>query len=95
MSTARLQWLVLDRLVPTEEEAYARAALIGRDPELRSLVSQGILTDDQALEIIRSSQTRYGDDEGFIGDRCVQWAKRLGTFFGGSFFAWIVLQTAR
>ena len=91
MSTARLTWLVLDRLVPTDEEAYARAALIARDPELHSLVLQGILTDDEALETLRSRQGRYGHYEGFIGDRCVLWAKRLAGVFGGSFLAWLAV----
>jgi hypothetical protein len=95
MSTARLRWLVLDRIVPRDEEAYARAALIARDPEIQSLVSQGILTEEQALEAIRTRQTRYGDDEGMIGDRFVVWVKRLGTFFGGTFFAWIAFHVAR
>ena len=94
MSTARLKWLVLDRIVPGDEEAYARAALIARDPELQSRVSQGILTAEQALEAIRT-QTRYGDDEGMIGDRLVLWAKRLATSFGGSFFAWLAIHVAR
>ena len=95
MSTARLRWLVLDRIVPTDEEAYARAALIARDPEIQSLVTQGILTEDQAVEAIRTGQTRYGDDEGMIGDRFVVWVRRLATFFGGTFFAWIVFHVAR
>ena len=95
MSTARLKWLVLDRIVPRDEEAYARAALIARDPELQSRVNQGILTEDEALEAIRTGQTRYGDAEGLIGDRFVQWAKRLATFFGGSFFAYLLVHVAR
>src|SRR3954466_817649 len=77
MSTARLRWLVLDRIVPRDEEAYARAALIARDPEIQSLVSQGILSEEQAVEAIRTGQTRYGDDEGMIGDRFVAWVRRL------------------
>ena len=95
MSTARLKWLVLDRIVPSDEEAYARAALIARDPEIQSLVSQGILSEEQAVEAIRTGQTRYGDDEGMIGDRFVHWVKRLATFFGGTFFAWLVIHIAR
>ena len=95
MSTARLRWLVLDRIVPRDEESYARAALIARDPEIQSLVKQGILSEDQALEAIRTGQTRYGDAEGLIGDRLVLWVKRLGTFFGGTFFAWIAIHVAR
>ena len=95
MSTARLTWLVLDRLVPTDEEAYARAALIARDPELHSLVLQGIITEHQAIETIRSGQRRYGHYEGLIGDRCVLWAKRLASVFGGSFFVWLAVNVAR
>jgi hypothetical protein len=95
MSTARLRWLVLDRIVPSDEEAYARAALIARDPEINSLFNQGILSEEQALEAIRTGQTRYGDDEGMIGDRLVLWVRRLGTFLGGTFFAWIAIHVAR
>ena len=95
MSTARLRWLVLDRIVPRDEEAYARAALIARDPEIQGLVSRGILSEEQAVEAIRTGQTRYGDDEGMIGDRFVVWVRRLATFFGGTFFAWIVFHVAR
>ena len=67
MSTARLKWLVLDRIVPRDEEAYARAALIARDPEIHSLVNQGLLTEEQAVEAIRTGQTRYGGDEAALG----------------------------
>jgi len=95
MSTARLKWLVLDRIVPKDEAAYARAALIARDPEIQSLVNQGLMTEAQAVEAIRTRQTRYGDDEGIIGDRLVLWAKRAATFLGGSFFAYLVLNVAR
>ena len=95
MSTARLKWLVLDRIVPKDEEAYARGALIARDPEIQSLVNQGLITEEQALNTIRTAQTRYGDDEGVIGDRLVLWARRVATFLGGSFFAFLVLNIAR
>jgi hypothetical protein len=95
MSTARLTWLVLDRLVPTDQEAYARAALIARDPELQSLVRQGILSDQEAVDALRARQRRYGEHEGALGDRYVLWMKRLATFFGGSFFAWILLHVSR
>jgi hypothetical protein len=95
MSTARLRWLVLDRIVPQDEEAHARAALIARDPEIQSLVNQGLLTEEQAVEAIRTGQTRYGDDEALIGDRLVIWARRLATFFGGSFAAFLVLKIVR
>ncbi|MEW6472040.1 MAG: hypothetical protein AB1679_07205 [Actinomycetota bacterium] len=66
MSTARLTWLVLDRLVPTDEEAYARAALIARDPELRSLVDQGIITEDQAIGTLRARARRLRDPDDSI-----------------------------
>lgn len=95
MSTARLTWLVLDRLVPTDEEAYARAALIARDPEIQSLVNQGLLSEANAIEALRTRQRRYGDAEGFIGDRAVLLMKRLATFLGGTFFAWILFHIAR
>ena len=95
MSTARLKWLVLDRIVPKDEEAYARAALIARDPEIQSLVNQGLMTEQQAVEAIRTGQTRYGDDEGLFGDRLVLWARRVATFLGGSFFAYLVFNVAR
>ena len=95
MSTARLTWVVLDRLVPPDEEAYARAALIARDPEIQSLVNQGLMTEEQAVEAIRTGQSRYGDDEGLIGDRLVLWARRAATFLGGSFFAYLVVNIAR
>jgi hypothetical protein len=96
MSTARLTWLVLDRLVPSDEEAAARAALIARDPELHSLVTQGTLSEDDALEALRARQrTRYGDHEGALGELCVRWAARLATFLGGCFFAWLLLHVGR
>jgi hypothetical protein len=95
MSTARLRWLVLDRIVPRDEEAYARAALIARDPEIQSLVNQGLMTEDEALEKIRTGQTRYGDDETMLGDRLVLWVKRAATFLGGTFFAWILIHVLR
>ena len=95
MSTARLRWLVLDRIIPQDEEAYARAALIARDPEIQSLVNQGLMTEEEALEAIRTGQTRYGDDEGILGDHLVLWVKRAATFLGGTFFAWIAIHVAR
>ena len=95
MTTARLTWLVLDRLVPIDDEAYARAALVARDPELHSMVTQGIISEAQAIEAIRTRQHRYGHYEAFIGDRCVLWAKRLAGVFGGSFFVWLAIHVAR
>lgn len=95
MSTARLKWLVLDRIVPPDEEPHACAALIARVPEIQSLVLRGVLTEEQALAAIRTGQSRYGDDEGFIGDRFVMWVRRLATFVGGSFAAFLVLKVIR
>ena len=66
MSTDRLTWLVLDRLVPTDEESYARAALIARDPELQSLVDQGTISEDQAIANLRARQLRYRDPDDSI-----------------------------
>ena len=67
MSTARLTWLVLDRLVPSDEEAYARSALIARDPELLALVERGTITEDQAIATLRAKELRHRDpDESII-----------------------------
>ena|GEM_PF-4091135 len=75
LDTARLTWVVLDRLVPPDDEPAARAALVDRDPELRSLVTRGQLTEDEAVEILRTRQSRYG-----AGGRGVRpyspWARR-------------------
>ena len=95
LTTARLTWVVLDRLVPTEDEAAARTALIARDPELRSLVSQGIMSEREALEAIRASQRRYGSTEGAVGDRLVLWAKRVAATSGASFLVWILIHVVR
>ena len=95
MTTARLTWVVLDRLVPSGEEAAARAALIARDPELHSRVTQGSLSEDEALAILRARQIRYGGNEGALGEFCVRWAARLATFFGGCFFAWLLIHVSR
>ena len=72
MSTARLTWVVLDRLVPIDEEPYARAALIARDPELHSLVDQGTITEDQAIATLRAREFRYRDP-----DRSVIWMRSV------------------
>ena len=68
MSTARLTWVVLDRLVPPDDEPAARAALIARDPELRSLVVRGVLSEDEAIAALRDRQPRHRD-----ADRSVVW----------------------
>jgi hypothetical protein len=78
MSTARLTWLVLDRLVPVDEEAYARAALISRDRELHALVTRGDITDDQAIATLRARELRHRDP-----DESVIWIKQpLAVGFG-------------
>ena len=63
MTTARLTWVVLDRLVPSGDEDRARSALIARDPELASLVARGDLSQDEAIETLRRRQVspRAGD----------------------------------
>ena len=67
LSTARLTWLVLDRLVPPGEEEKARDALIARDPELRALVERGLLSRDQAIATLRARELRHRDpDESVI-----------------------------
>ena len=67
LSTARLTWLVLDQLVPPGEEEKARAALIARDPELRTLVERGVITQDQAIATLRARELRHRDpDESVI-----------------------------
>lgn len=63
MSTDRLTWVVLDRLVPTDEEGLARAALIARDAELQRLVDTGALTEEQAIATLRARQLRYRDPD--------------------------------
>ncbi|HEY4410983.1 MAG TPA: hypothetical protein VGO87_13975 [Acidimicrobiia bacterium] len=59
MSTARLTWVVLDRLVPSDDEAAARAALIARDPELAIGVATGAVSEDEAIETLRRRQGGY------------------------------------
>lgn len=86
MSTARLTWVVLDRLVPPDEESIARAALIARDPELQSMVSQGILTEDQAIATIRVREPRHRDpDSGTI------WASPWPVVLVLLLLAWLVV----
>ena len=53
------------------------------------------MSEDEALAILRARQTRYGDNEGALGELCVGWAARLATFFGGCFFAWLLLHVSR
>jgi hypothetical protein len=63
LSTARLTWLVLDRLVPPGEEDKARAALIARDPELQTLVERGVLSNEQAIATLRTRELRHRDPD--------------------------------
>ena len=63
LSTARLTWLVLDRLVPPGEEERARDALIARDPELHALVERGVISQDQAVATLRARQLRHRDPD--------------------------------
>jgi hypothetical protein len=63
MSTARLTWLVLDRLIPVDEEAYARAVLIARDPELHALFERGLISEDQAIATLRARELRHRDPD--------------------------------
>ena len=66
MSTDRLTWVVLDRLVPIDEEGLARAALIARDPDLQRLVDIGALSQEQAIATLRARQLRYRDPDDSI-----------------------------
>jgi hypothetical protein len=86
MSTARLTWVVLDRLVPPDDEATARAALIARDPELQSMVTQGILTEDQAIATIRVREPRHRDP-----DSSTIWASPWPVVIGLLVFAGLVV----
>jgi hypothetical protein len=58
LDTARLTWVVVDRLVPPDDESAARAALIARDPELRSLVLRGMLSEEEAVEVFAERRGR-------------------------------------
>jgi hypothetical protein len=69
LDTARLTWVVVDRLVPPDDEPAARTALLARDPELRSLVLRGVLTEDEAVEIFAERQGRRAHR-----DRAPRWA---------------------
>ena len=94
MSTARLTWVVLDRLVPSEEVAAAKAALIARDPELQSLVTQGVMSDDEAIEALRSRQRRYGNGRGGPGRPPTPWTRRLAALAGATAVATVLLRLA-
>jgi hypothetical protein len=97
MSTARLTWVVLDRLVPSDEVAVARAALIARDPELQSLVAQGVMSETEALEALRSRQNRYGGTGRAPGNgrsTVARWAKRMAAMAGTGLVVTTVLHLA-
>jgi hypothetical protein len=70
MTTARLTWVVLDRLVPSEDVSAARAALIARDPELQNLVAQGVMSETEAIAAVRARQPRHRDP---VPDRSLMW----------------------
>jgi hypothetical protein len=93
MSTARLTWVVLDRLVPSDEVAEARAALIARDPELQSLVAQGVMSDTEAIAALRGRQTRYGGQVPANGGTA--WAKRVAMVAGTTIMTSVVLHLVR
>jgi hypothetical protein len=96
MSTARLTWVVLDRLVPGDEVSAARAALIARDPELESLVAQGVMSEIEAVEALRSRQSRYGSSGRAPGDgRSALLVKRLAALGGAGLVATTLLHLAR
>jgi hypothetical protein len=63
MSTARLTWVVLDRLVPPDDEAAARAALIARDHQLATRVATGVLSPSEAIDELRRRNGRYGPSD--------------------------------
>jgi hypothetical protein len=86
MSTARLTWVVLDRLVPSDQVADAKAALIARDPELSSYVAQGIMSLDEAVEAFRSRQSRYGDAR-----RPIPWVVPTALLFLVGLIVWLVI----
>jgi len=86
MSTDRLTWVVLDRLVPTDDEARARAALISRDQELQRLVDIGALSQEQAIATLRARQLRYRDP-----DDSVLWMRRPLIAGAALLFALLVL----
>jgi len=83
MSTARLTWVVLDRLVPPDDEAAARRALIDRDPELAIGVATGVLSEVEAIETLRRRQGVYGPDGPAAAVRTLAVLVALLLVFGG------------
>jgi hypothetical protein len=94
LDTARLTWVVLDRLVPPDDESAARAALIDRDPELRSLVTRGVLDEAEALEILRTRHSRYGPGGGSARPLSA-WARRAMALAGAAAVVAVVSHLAR
>ena len=87
MSTARLTWVVLDRLVPGEDVAAAKAALIARDPELQSLVTQGVMSVDEAIAAVRAREPRHRDPD----ERSLLWAVPLVLILALVFLGWLAV----
>jgi len=90
LDTGQLEWVVLDRLVPPDDESAARKALIARNPELRSLVLRGMLSEEEAVELLRTRQSRYASGAG-----AWQWVRWAITVAGGAAAATLVFHLAR
>jgi len=86
MSTARLTWIVLDRLVPREDVSAAKAALIARDPELQNLVAQGVMSVDEAIAALRSRQPRHRDP-----DRSIVWIAPAALLLAVVVLGWLAV----
>jgi hypothetical protein len=94
--TARLTWVVLDRLVPPDDEAAARAALISRDPELASRVARGGLTEAEAIETLRRRERRYGDTRrARLAHHGARWGRPLAVFAAATALATALSRLAR
>ena len=90
MSTARLTWVVLDRLVPSEDVSAAKAALIARDPELQSLVAQGVMSEDEAIAAVRARQPRHRDP-----DRSIVWIAPAALLLVVVVLGWLAVSALR
>jgi hypothetical protein len=86
MTTARLKWVVLDRLVPNEDVAAAKAALIARDTELQSLVAQGVMSEDEAIAAFRAREGRHRDPE-----RSIVWVTVVVLFLSALVLGWLTV----
>jgi hypothetical protein len=85
LDTARLTWVVLDRLVPPDDEPAARKALIARDPKLRSLVLQGALSEDEAIDALRARDGRYGGrGRSPLVGHLARWSKAVAVLAGAA-----------